>query len=103
MFIFIEETDPQHRWFIVVVQAQIEDFVESEVVWHIEAAHHRKISNIVRFPVAIPRSAVVPVAFSSNCFAPSFLSDLHRLLSQLDGKCSSIWAPAHRNIRCSWL
>jgi hypothetical protein len=64
--IVIEETDPFHPRFLDFVQAQIDDFDESLVMRHIEAAYQRKITVLVRDHVAIPPSHIIPMAFSSN-------------------------------------
>jgi hypothetical protein len=64
--IVIEDTDPFHPRFLDFVQAQIDDFDESRLMRHLEAAYQRKISVLVRDHVAIPRSHIIPMAFSSN-------------------------------------
>ncbi len=64
--IVIEDTDPLHPQFLDFVQAQIDDFDESCLMRHLEAAYQRKISVLVRDHVTIPRSRIIPMAFSSN-------------------------------------
>jgi hypothetical protein len=65
--VVVEDSLPFQPWFLDFVQAQIEDFDESKVMRHVEAAYFRKISALTRDHVGIPRTSIIPIAFSSNC------------------------------------
>lgn len=81
--VVIEDTDLFHPWFLDFVQAQIDDFDESRLMRHIETAYQRKISALVRDHVSIPRSRIIPIAFSSNgVFHPSSLLFIDWFLCQ---------------------
>jgi hypothetical protein len=72
--IVVEDSMPFQPWFLDFVQAQIEDFDETKIMRHVEAAYQRKLAAIARDHVGVPRSSVIPIAFSSNCvFHPSSL------------------------------
>ncbi len=64
--VVIEETDPFHPRFLDFVQAQIDDFDESRLMRHVEAAYQRKITSYVHDHVSFPVSHIIPIAFSSN-------------------------------------
>jgi hypothetical protein len=65
--IVVEDSLPFQPWFLDFVQAQVEDFDESKIMRHIEAAYFRKITALTRDHVGIPRTSIIPIAFSSNC------------------------------------
>ncbi len=72
--IVVEDSMPFQPWFLDFVQAQIDDFDETKIMRHVEAAYQRKITDLVRDHVGVPRTSVIPIAFSSNCvFHPSSL------------------------------
>jgi hypothetical protein len=81
--VVIEDTDPFHPRFLDFVQAQIDDFDESRVMRHIEAAYQHKITNYVRDHVSFPVSHIIPIAFSSNgVFHPASLLFIDWFLCQ---------------------
>ncbi len=81
--VVIEETDPFHPRFLDFVQAQIDDFDESRLMRHVEAAYQRKITDYVHDHVSLPWSHVIPIAFSSNgVFHPASLLFIDWFLCQ---------------------
>jgi ribonuclease HI len=64
--IVYEDSDPWHPWFIDFVQAQIEDPNPDVMLRHLSRAHGEKINALVRSYINIPRSSIIPFAFSSN-------------------------------------
>jgi ribonuclease HI len=64
--IVYEDSDPWHPWFVDFVQAQIDDPDPEAVLRHLSRAHAEKINELVRSHINIPRSSIIPFAFSSN-------------------------------------
>jgi hypothetical protein len=61
-----EDSDPWHPWFIDFVQAQIDNPAPDVVLRHLSRAHDEKINELIRSHIDIPRSSIIPFAFSSN-------------------------------------
>ena len=64
--VVFEECDPWHPWFIDFVQAQIDDPDERNTMRHVNNAYQRKITELVRDHISIPRTSIIPFAFCSN-------------------------------------
>jgi ribonuclease HI len=61
-----EDSDPWHPWFIDFVQARIDNPDPDVVLKHLSQAHAEKINELIRSYIDIPRSSIIPFAFSSN-------------------------------------
>jgi hypothetical protein len=79
--IVYEDSDPWHPWFIDFVQAQIDDPDPDSMMTHLSRSHANKIHELVRSHINIPRSSIIPFAFSSNgVIHPAALAFIHWFL-----------------------